>query len=191
LASVSHGGTRILASTDRPFSAHLPPAAPPIVVQAVEAALRRIDMMPQFRQSLAVTAALLAGSGFSSFGQTGSPQTDTYLAKLQAENARHAAVNLQLKNARVDAVTQRESAEIDCSAQTGSQKQTCMNTALTNYQATIRNIDKQQATEDGTHQKNINALIHTTDASCTRPDCANLPPAAQQSKCTGQGCGQD
>ena len=94
------------------------------------------------------------------FAQTGSPQTDTYLAKLQAENARHAAVNVQLQNARVDAVTQRINAETDCSAQTGTQKQTCMTTALTNYQATIRNIDKQQASEDGTHAKNINSLQH-------------------------------
>jgi hypothetical protein len=139
-------------------------------------------------RSAVLAAALLIGGGLSSFGQTGSPQTDTYLARLKAENARHAAVNLQLTNARQDAVTQRISAEIDCSEQTGTQRQTCMNTARTNYDATIRNIDKQQAAEDGTHAKNVNSLERTMDASCTRPDCANLPPAAQQPKCTGEAC---
>jgi hypothetical protein len=145
-------------------------------------------MIVQSKKSLVLTAAVLFGGALSSFAQTGSPQTDTYLANLKAENARHAAVNVQLEKARKDAVTQRTKAEIDCSSQTGTQRQTCMNTARTNYDATIRNIDKQQTTEDGTHEKNVIALVHTTDASCARPDCANLPPAAQQPKCTGEGC---
>jgi hypothetical protein len=115
-------------------------------------------MIVQFKKSLVLTAAMLFGGALSSFAQTGSPQTDTYLTNLKLENARHAAVNVQLKNARRDAVTQRESAEIDCSSQTGTQRQTCMRTARTNYDATIRNIYKQQVTEDGTHQKNVNAL---------------------------------
>ncbi len=122
-------------------------------------------MIVQSKKSLVLTAAVLFGGAFSSFAQTGSPQTDTYLANLKAENARHAAVNVQLNNAGVDAVTQRKNAEINCSSQTGTQRQTCMNTARTNYDATIRNIDKQQATEDGTHEKNVNALVHTTAAS--------------------------
>jgi len=145
-------------------------------------------MIVHSNKSMVLIAAVLFGGAFSTFAQTGSPQTDAYLANLRAENARHAAVNVQLKNARVDAVTQRINAEIDCSSQTGAQRQTCMNSARTNYDATIRKIDKQQATENGTHEKNVNALVHTTDASCTRPDCANLPPANQQPKCTGEGC---
>ena len=109
-------------------------------------------------RSAVLAAALLIGGGSSSFGQTGSPQTDTRVARLKAENARHAAVNTQLKNARVDAATQRTKAEIDCSKETGTQRQTCMSTARTNFDATIRNIDKQQADEDATHAKNVNDL---------------------------------
>jgi hypothetical protein len=115
-------------------------------------------MIVQFKTSLVLTAAMLFGGALISFAQIGSPQTDTYLADLKAENARHAGVNEQLKNAREDAVTQRINAETDCSSQTGTQRQTCMSTARTNYDATIRNIYKQQVTEDGTHQKNVNAL---------------------------------
>jgi len=124
-------------------------------------------MIVQFRKSLVLTAAVLFAGAFSSFAQTGS---DTYLASLKAENARHAAVNVQLQKDRVDAVTQRENAETDCSSQTGTQRQTCMSTARTNYDATIRNIDKQQVTEDGTHEKNVIALVLSTDPSSAKPN---------------------
>jgi predicted DNA binding CopG/RHH family protein len=138
------------------------------------------------RLLLPFAAALLAGA-FAACAQTGSPQTDAYLAQLRKENSRHDGVTTKLKNDRLDAVKQRVDEEIDCTAITGqAQRISCVKKAADNYAKAERKIEKDENAERTLHQKNISDLQSTINAYCTRPDCVNSSPG--HARCSGGSC---
>jgi hypothetical protein len=132
-----------------------------------------------------LTAVVLAG-GIASYAQTGSPQTDSYLVKLRAENTRHDQAMKKIKDEEYSAREQQANEETDCRLKTGTAKKTCLDTAKSNYDNAMTPILKEANHEEALHRKNINDLERTTDVPCTRPDCANAP--RQRTTCTGGSC---
>ena len=145
-----------------------------------------MPIMP-VRLSLPFAAVLLAGA-FAGYAQTGSPQTDAYLAQLRKENSRHADVTIKLKNDRLDAVKQRVDDEIDCTAITSQAGRiACMNKARDNFAKSERKIEKDENAERTLHDKNNNDLQRTMNAYCDRPDCVNSSQG-QRTHCTDGTC---
>jgi hypothetical protein len=116
-----------------------------------------------------LTAVLLAG-GINSYAQTGSPQTDAYLAKLKAENKRHSDSLIKIQDERDHTTGQRTDEDIDCRLKTGAAKETCMDTAKSNYNKAMTPILKEANDEETLHKTNIHDLERTADAPCGRSD---------------------
>jgi hypothetical protein len=132
-----------------------------------------------------LTAVLLAG-GIASYAQTGSVQTDTYLANLKQENARHKKALKKIEDEKDQADQQRVEAENKCRLKTGEAKKTCLDTAKSDYDNAMTPIMDEAKEEDTLNKKNIRALEHTADVLCTGPDCATA--LQKRTNCTDGIC---